>query len=480
MVLRRCNIEAYGNPAERHIGSCALCAKHMCAKHVRSSLHTCPSSDNDPEAYFAGYQAAKKRHLEALLGKVNPKALESAATRARSGVPCQIPAFAANLQPAARASMAAAQCGGQNCHVDVEFADGVTWLARIRLQAPLMPPPAVQARVFLSEVATLEFLARTQVPAPQVYAYELKSAENPVGTSYILMEKLRGKPLDWNNANAEQRAKVLEQLADVYLELEKHPIPLTGSLIPVSGSPSATQGDGTRVGPFAQLPLFETPEKALGPFGTLEAAYTAIIQRQLHTLANHEISSFQVDNYLTLVWRLTVLSELVAGSGSRTGPFYLRHYDDKGDHILVDDEYNITGIIDWEFASAEAKELAFSSPCMMWPVEDFYDGRNSLAADEQRFAAIFEKRGHADIGNMVRQGRRWRYLFFLGGMPRDLAELKSLFDGLRKSFAGEEEEGAIVPYDTWRQDTLAVFAKGDDQLRTLVLDEQAVVPDIKA
>ncbi|KAK4442577.1 hypothetical protein QBC34DRAFT_282140, partial [Podospora aff. communis PSN243] len=72
----------------------------------------------------------------------------------------------------------------------------------------------------------------------------------------------------------------------------------------------------------------------------------------------------------------------------------LKHYDDKGDHILVDDEYNITGVIDWEFASAEAKELlAFSSPCMMWPVGKFYDGDNSLAEDEVRFAAIFEQRG---------------------------------------------------------------------------------------
>ncbi len=28
--------------------------------------------------------------------------------------------------------------------------------------------------------------------------------------------------------------------------------------------------------------------------------------------------------------------------------FYLRHADDKGDHILVDHEFNLTGIIDWE------------------------------------------------------------------------------------------------------------------------------------
>lgn len=363
------------------------------------------------------------------------------------------PALAAGLEPATRVKLASEQCGGQNCHVDVEFDDGVTWLARLRLEDPLLPPPAVQARIFLSEVAKLEFLSQTLVPAPQVYAYELESAGNAVGTSFILMEKLQGKPLDWYGANTEQRAKVMEQSADMYLELEKHPIPLTGSLVPVSGQ-GVMQGNKTQVGPFAQLLCFETSEKALGPFSTLEAAYTALIRQQLHTLATHEISSLPVDNYLTLLWRLT---------------FYLKHYDDKGDHILVDDQYNITGLIDWEFASAEAKELAFSSPCMMWPVGNFYDGSNSLAEDEHRFATIFEQRGRADIGELVRQGRQWqRYLFFLGGgIPREITELKSLFNGLRKSLVSEDNEVSVVSYETWRQTALAGFTKGDAQLQAL-------------
>jgi hypothetical protein len=145
-------------------------------------------------------------------------------------------------------------------------------------------------------------------------------------------------------------------------------------------------------------------------------AYAAIIRQQLRALASHKISSLPVDNYLTLLWRLAVLPELVAGSTCPQGPFYLSHYDAKGDHILVDAQHNVTGIIDWEFASAEAKELAFSSPCMVWPVGDFYGGSNSLAEDELRFAAVFERRGRADMGRLVREGRRWqRYLYFLGG-----------------------------------------------------------------
>ncbi|KAK0750535.1 hypothetical protein B0T18DRAFT_437704 [Schizothecium vesticola] len=277
-----------------------------------------------------------------------------------------------------------------NCYVDIEFADGVTWIARIRLDDPLLPPPAIQARIFLSEVATLEFLARMRVPAPRVYGYELEAPGNPVGTSYVLMEKLAGQPLDWNSASAEERARVMEQLADVYLELERHPIPQTGSASPLSGG---AEPGRVQIGVFAQTPCFETAERGLGPL--------------------------PVDNYLGFLWRLQALPELVAGSASHAGP-----------------GYNITGIIDWEFASAEAKELAFSSPCMMWPVGKFYDGDNVLAEDEERFADIFERRGRGDLAEMVRGGRRWqRYLFFLGGgIPGDMAELEPLFQGLRRGF----------------------------------------------
>ncbi|KAL2019112.1 hypothetical protein VTK56DRAFT_10063 [Thermocarpiscus australiensis] len=145
MVLCRCSIEACADPAERYRGSCMICARHMCADHVRSPTHTCPSGqDHDPEAYYAAYTAAKKRHLGALLGSVNAKALESAASRARNGIPCRIPALADHPDLAAQVDIVSGQCGGQNCHVDVEFADGITCIARIRLRDPLLPPATGQ------------------------------------------------------------------------------------------------------------------------------------------------------------------------------------------------------------------------------------------------------------------------------------------------------------------------------------------------
>lgn len=393
------------------------------------------------------------------------EALRSAATSARGGnIGCQIPTFDTDFDdPADRITLIASQCGGQNCHLDINFNDGVTWIARIRLNDPMLPPPSIQARIFESEIATLEFLAGTKVPAPQVYAHALESTENLVGTSYVLMEKMAGEPLDWNDASPEQRKKVMEQLADVYLELEAHPFQLSGSLSSkVPGSTAGTSVIQIEVGSFAQVQCFETPERGLGPFKTLETAYTAIIRQQMQTLATHEVSSLPLDNYLTFLWRLKVLPDLIANSASREGPFY------KDDHILVDEDYNITAIIDWEFASTESKELAFSSPCMMWPVGEFYDGDNDLAEAELQFAAIFDVRGREDIGDLVRQGRRWqRFLFFLGGgIPGDMSELEALFQGLRKSCARGND--SISSYSEWKASFLRDSAMGDAQVQALM------------
>jgi len=354
-----------------------------------------------------------------------------------------------------RTQLAASQCGGQNCNLDLNFSDGVTWIARIRLDEPYLPPPALQRRIFLSEVATLRFLTGTTVPTPSVFLYAPDSPSNPVGTSYVLMEKLTGRSLDWNSANADQRARIVEQLVDVYIELEKHPFELTGSLELRDPCGETVNSDvWDNVGIFAQTPCFSTPSEGLGPFPTLQEAYEAIIAQQMLFLSRKEVSSLPIDNYLSFLWRLSALPKLISESASAKGPFYLKHYDDKGDHILVDDEYNITGIIDWEFASLEAKEYAFSSPCMMWPVAKFYDGDNDLAEEEKLFAALFDR---PDLGDAVRRGRRWqRFLFSLGEtIPSDMDEFKPLFQGLRQSLAGEED---IETYEEWKKEALKAFA----------------------
>lgn len=198
------------------------------------------------------------------------------------------------------------------------------------------------------------------------------------------------------------------QLADIFLELEKRPLPISGSL--------CLSHDVPIVSGFAQPPLFSSPEQTLGPFETVESSLRAIILQQQDQIVNGELSSLAVDSYLSHCWRHDMITHVTTHC-HKSGPgFFLKHFDDKGDHILVDADFNITGIIDWEFASAEPKALAFSTPCMLWPVGNFYDGKGELSAEEIELAEILEARGREDMGKIVRESRKMqRFTFFNGG-----------------------------------------------------------------
>ena len=353
--------------------------------------------------------------------------------------------------------------GGMNCNIDIDFEDGVTWLARVRLTYPNLPPDSVQDCIFLSEVATLKFLESTEVPSPQVYYHAISGPSNPVGVSFLLMEKLQGSPFQWQKATAKQRTKVMQQLARFYLEMEKHPFQSSGSL-------QLAENGSIEVGPVAQALYFQTPEKSLGPFDDFESSLRATVQAQIELICNGELAPFAADNYLTQCWRLSKIADVAALDSSSA--FYLKHAEDKGDHILIDEDYNVTGIIDWEFATTEPAAVAFSSPCMMWPVGDFYDGRNNLSVEEEEFAAILEKRGRPDMSDMVRRGRKiQRFIFVNGGsVAADRADFEALFQGLRAAMA--DTEGDINTFADWKEKALGAN-QHDEKLQTLLQAEDA-------
>jgi hypothetical protein len=143
------------------------------------------------------------------------------------------------------------------------------------------------------------------------------------------------------------------------------------------------------------------------------------------------------------------------------GKFYLKHADEKGDQILVDDEFNITGIIDWEWAHTDSKSGAFNSPIVLLPVADFYAGENSIGEDEVFFAKCFEAKGHPDLGKIVKNGRLIHRFRFCCGY--DLADWKG-FLGL---FAGLLEAMGITNdfhWENWKAEALKRY-QNDHQLQ---------------
>jgi hypothetical protein len=184
-----------------------------------------------------------------------------------------------------------------------------------------------------------------------------------------------------------------------------------------------------------------------------------------------ELSTLAIDNYLTHIWRLERIPELLADVAD--GSFYIKHFDDKGDHIFVDDEHNITGIIDWEFASTESKPFAFSSPCMMWPVGGYYEGINPLSAEEMEFANMFRSLGRKDMAQIILQSRKYqRFMFLLGtAVSVERKEFEDLFQALRQTLDGQ----SIELYSVWKSAMIARNLKGDPDLyEQLMLVERQI------
>ncbi len=380
--------------------------------------------------------------MSALFNKINVKALEARASQLRGGMRCSARPF--EYDPAERRT----HMGGMNYHIDILFEDGVCWMARIRRSSASSPPPAVRDYIFKSEAATLMFLEKTAVPAPKVYDYALEHDNNPVGVGYILMEKLPGKPLNWHAATPPQRRRVLEQLADVQIELFKHPLQALGSL----DTPGSSQ-----VGAFAHESLLDMVGGQLqtcNPFRSAKQYRISRLQLILDRIVAGEMyAQRSVEAYLLHRFMMDLVS-LLTPAPSDSEQFYLKHGDDKGDHILVDELFNITGIIDWEWAHTAAPAEAFNSPVGLLPLAEFYDGKGAISEHEAVLAQILRDKGHRSLEQVVTDGRAQHFFAFLCGMDlSDWDGFLGLFKGLRHALGVD----AGMTWDDWKGDVLGRY-----------------------
>jgi hypothetical protein len=407
----------------------------------------------DGELYDMAAQEAERKEISKLLDSLNLSALLARASHLRGGIACSSP------QPLVYdRSTRSSVMGGMNYHINIHFVDGVRWLARIRRFNATSPPPDLRDYIIRSEVATLQRLSETQVPAPKVFDYALHG-QTAVGVGYILMEKLSGKSLRWSLTSPQQRTKVMSQLADVYIELESMSFANMGSL---------DQPGADHIGPFARESLTEYVDSQmipLGPYNDPRDYLHASIELVLRLIMNGErYAGREIDAFLVHRFLLDCISEILEHHRFDDGRFYLRHADDKGDHILVDSDFNITGIIDWEWAYTESKSEAFKSPIMLLPVADFYNGNNCIGEDESTFADILENKGNKRLAEIVRNGRLLhRFQFCCGYDFADWEGFLGLFQGLRKAL----KKDADLNWEDWKRSALQRYSS-DVRLKTLL------------
>jgi hypothetical protein len=112
-----------------------------------------------------------------------------------------------------------------------------------------------------------------------------------------------------------------------------------------------------KVGSIAkeELTTFSESEiRPIGPCSSLNEYYSMYLKLVLDLILSEEMYSQRtVDAYLIHRLLLDMLPKVIPATAQDC--FYLKHADDKGNHILIDDNSNVTAIIDWEWAYTAPK-----------------------------------------------------------------------------------------------------------------------------
>lgn len=117
--------------------------------------------------------------------------------------------------------------------------------------------------------------------------------------------------------------------------------------------------------------------------------------------------------------------------GQQQQQFFIKHVDDKGDHLLIDNDYNVTGIIDWQFVRVVPAVEAFGPSYVTADLTSLYSSSTGLSADDGLLAYGFKSRGYHDLA-AIAEGNEIMRRFHHG-----------LADGISKNEAREMLKGMV-------------------------------------
>ncbi|KAI4652080.1 hypothetical protein J4E93_002277 [Alternaria ventricosa] len=290
--------------------------------------------------------------------------------------------------------------GGFNRILEVTMNDDSSVLARLPYPATLPRRLAVA-----SEVATLDFLRTNGIPVPRVLDYS--TGENSVGVEYMLMERSPGKPLSdiWFSLAEEERCQILHKIVLLETKLFAIKLPANGSIYYTRDLPPNSpridlpgSNSGLCVGPYVStrwwyrergdLEIDRGPRKFLQLiFGNQLSLVHVDIDPQLvlRSHAEKELAwirkyggprypfyreyaeSFGYkkqdpqDHVQSLEDYMRLVPHLVPKDATVHSPT-LRHPDLSPNNILVSDDLQITGFIDWQHSEVLPAFLAADIP----------------------------------------------------------------------------------------------------------------------
>ncbi|KAI9733947.1 MAG: hypothetical protein M1834_002603 [Cirrosporium novae-zelandiae] len=286
--------------------------------------------------------------------------------------------------------------GCLNWAIVISFDDGVEWLFRSPRKYYALNMDTAGALIS-NEAATLKYIRmNSTIPVPEVFEYS-STPFNEIGVPFILMSKARGVPLStrgWNSQphkvpgshnnpppclTSKEKEKVMKQLGEItskplHLQFDK-----IGSIVEEKGiynvesclSPGFilygwdTLQDGFSRGPFAH-------ETNMNNYDTYRSAtdrwndFTTVGSKT--NSGNNRLDYVIAGQFLQdMIPSLTKSHKTPKSFGDG---FPLYHPDLSTNNIFVDQDCNITCIIDWAFSSSVPVSTPLMTPGLPHPRDD--------------------------------------------------------------------------------------------------------------
>ncbi|OAA35033.1 phosphotransferase enzyme family protein [Metarhizium rileyi] len=275
--------------------------------------------------------------------------------------------------------------GSFNANFIIEFDDGTKCVVRI----PILPFVHDPWQKILGHVAILEFLKdTTQIPVARVRAYgsdEKLSNRSNMDFFFLIVDFIPGRSLSPRmlfESTTEQRAMFFSQLIDILVELRQTKFPALGSLMLKS------KGELPDVGHLRSIPLNElrrSPPPTRSVQEYMESQLEIVSDSLALPVADQTIDDIKLEvfafhfmgNYFTDI-----------KSGVEENGYPLHHSDLRLPNIIVGDDLQINGIIDWDDASTVPAQL-FSPPTWISGVDE-----NSIMAFQNT---------HAEFRNILKE-----------------------------------------------------------------------------
>jgi aminoglycoside phosphotransferase (APT) family kinase protein len=241
--------------------------------------------------------------------------------------------------------------GSYNVAYRLVFSDGVQWIMRLPYE-----DWSDQTREDMERnMDGLRFLSeKTTLPVPVIHDYS-SSSNNSIGRPYSILSYLPGIQLSsvWKDKNwmtDEKRLRIFRFLAAAMSQLRFFEFPKIGRFRYDSSSKEYS---------ITSLPDISDPHRLEftthgrhGPYETVQDYFLRPISQW--------IQSTDSLYHMSELALLRMFVTLVFDRAHDRGPFLLHHPDFSYQNILVNDEGDVTGIIDWDGIATAPRELSFA------------------------------------------------------------------------------------------------------------------------